>query len=229
MTKTNFMKTKLVNLIVISTLIISAMSCKGEKKNESEASAAEEVAEAPVAAVVYEIDPSGSIIEWTGKKPTGTHTGTVKLTKGSVKAQDQALESGSFTIDMTSILVTDLEGDDKAALEGHLRGEGEEKEDHFFNVAKYPTAKFEVTGITEKEGKTMLQGNLTMKGVEKNISFPVSTSYEGDMMTLTSETFTIDRTNWGVNYGSKSVFENLGDKFINDDIELKIKVKAKKA
>ena len=48
-------------------------------------------------------------------------------------------------------------------------------------------------------------------------------------MTLTSETFTIDRSKWNVKYGSKSFFDNLGDKFINDDIELKIMVKAVKA
>ena len=48
-------------------------------------------------------------------------------------------------------------------------------------------------------------------------------------MTIESEAFTIDRTKWGVNYGSKSVFDDLGDKFINDDIELKILVSAKKS
>lgn len=223
------MKTKLINLFVVSTLIITAVSCKGEKKNETEAKAAEEAAEATTAAIVYAIDPASSTIEWTGKKPTGMHTGTIKIADGTVKTQNGNLESGAFTIDMTSIIVTDLEGDDKASLEGHLKGEGEGKEDHFFNVAKHPTATFEVTGITEREGKTMLEGNLTMKGIKKNISFPVTTSAEGDMMILTSEVFTINRTDWGVNYGSKSVFENLGDKFINDDIELKVSVRAKKA
>jgi hypothetical protein len=48
-------------------------------------------------------------------------------------------------------------------------------------------------------------------------------------MTLTSEPFTIDRTNWGVNYGSKSIFDNLGDKFISDDIQLTVKLQATKA
>ena len=73
----------------------------------------------------------------------------------------------------------------------------------------------------------MIEGNLTLKEVKKNISFPPSTSLEGDTMVLTSEVFTINRTDWGVNYGSKSVFENLGDKFINDDIELKVNLTAR--
>ncbi len=223
------MKTKLINLFAITAIIVGATSCKEEKKNEAEATAAEEVVEAPAEAVTYTVDTSASSIEWIGKKPTGEHTGTINISKGKVKTQDGKIQSGSFVIDMTSINVTDLEGDDKASLEGHLKGEGEGKEDHFFNVAEFPSASFEVTGISEKDGKSIVEGNLTIKGIKKNIAFPATTSTEGDTMTLNSEVFTINRTEWGVNYGSKSVFENLGDKFINDDVELKVSLKANKA
>ncbi len=223
------MKTKFINTLAITALIVAAFSCKGEKKNQTDAVAAEEVKEAPVTAVTYKVDPASSIIEWAGLKPTEKHTGTLNLSNGEVTVENGNIQNGAFTIDMSSIVVTDLEGDKKASLEGHLKGEGENKEDHFFNVAKYPTATFEVTGINEKEGKTHLEGNLTLKGTTKNISFPVSTAVNGDVMTLNTEVFTIDRTVWGVNYGSKSVFENLGDKFINDEIELKISIKANKA
>ncbi|MFD2565315.1 YceI family protein [Aquimarina rubra] len=223
------MKTKWLNLFAIVVIMAAAVSCKGEKKNETEATTAEEVVEAPAEAVTYAVDTAASSIEWTGKKPTGQHTGTISIAEGKVKTQEGKIQSGSFVIDMTSINVTDLEGDDKAGLEGHLKGEGEGKEDHFFNVAQFPNASFEVTGISEKDGKSMVEGNLTIKGIKKNISFPASTSVDGDTMTLTSEVFTINRTEWGVNYGSKSVFENLGDKFINDDIELKVSLKANKA
>ncbi|UZO80914.1 YceI family protein [Aquimarina sp. ERC-38] len=223
------MKTNVLSLFAIGAFLSIAVSCKGEKKNETEATAAEEVIEAPAAAVVYNVVPAQSSISWTGKKPTGEHTGTIALAKGTVETKDGGLESGSFTIDMGTITVTDLEGDEKASLEGHLKGQGENKEDHFFNVAKFPTAQFQITGITEENGKTMVEGNLTMKGTEKNISFPATVNVNGDTITLESEVFTIDRTIWGVNYGSKSVFENLGDKFINDDIELKVSLQASKA
>ncbi|GAA4277742.1 YceI family protein [Aquimarina mytili] len=223
------MKIRLFNILAITALTVTVFSCKSEKKNETEAAAAEEVKEATVDAVSYNVDPASSTIEWIGSKPAGKHTGTIKLAKGTIKTQEGKIESGSFVIDMTSIVVTDLEGDEKAGLEGHLRGEGEGKEDHFFNVAKFPEASFEVTGVTQKEGKTHLEGNLTIKGIKKNISFPATTSVEGNTMTLSTEVFTINRTEWGVNYASKSMFENLGDKFINDDIELKISVKANKA
>ncbi len=223
------MKINLLTTLSVFSLMATMLSCKGEKQNETEANAAEEAKEAPVTAITYKVDPTASKIEWTGIKPTGKHTGTLDLANGMLKVENGNVQSGSFSIDMTSITVTDLEGDEKASLEGHLKGEGEEKEDHFFNVAKYPTASFEITGINEKEGKMYLEGNLTVKGTKKNISFPATTSIEDDIMTLNTEVFTINRTEWGVNYGSKSIFENLGDKFINDDIELKISVKAKKA
>ncbi|MBQ4820369.1 YceI family protein [Aquimarina sp. MMG016] len=223
------MKIKLVSTLAITALVITAFSCKGEKKNETEASAAEEVKEAPAAAITYTIDPASSIIEWIGSKPTEKHTGTIKVSGGSVEVKEDKIESGSFTVDMTSITVTDLEGDEKTSLEGHLKGEGEGKEDHFFNVAKFPNATFELTGVTEKDGKIYLEGNLTIKGIKKNISFPATTTIEGDAMTLNTEVFTINRTDWKVNYASKSIFTDIGDKFINDDIELKITVKANKA
>ncbi|WP_103070787.1 YceI family protein [Aquimarina sediminis] len=223
------MKIKFISAFALAALVISAYSCKGEKKNETEATTAEEVKEAPVEAVKYVVDVASSSIEWIGSKPTEKHNGTLKLSSGTLEVKEGVVESGSFVVDMTSITVLDVEGDEKAGLEGHLKGEGEGKEDHFFNVAKFPRAVFEVTGISEKEGKTFIEGNLTIKEIKKNISFPATTSVEGNVMTLSTESFTINRTDWGVNYGSKSVFENLGDKFINDDIELKISVKANKA
>ncbi len=222
------MKTKLITTLAISALIATVFSCKSETKNQTEANTAEEVTEGSTTATAYKLDGASSIIEWVGKKPTGQHSGNIKVTNGLIKVQDKKIHSGSFIIDMTSINVTDLEGDEKISLEGHLKGEGEGKEDHFFNVAKFPNAKFEITGITENDGKTSIEGNLTIKGITKNISFPANTSLEGNVLTLNTEIFTINRTDWGVNYASKSIIADIGDKFINDDIELKISVKANK-
>ncbi|KAA1245634.1 YceI family protein [Aquimarina sp. RZ0] len=223
------MKIKSINLLAIILLFTIFQSCKGEKKNETEASDAKQITEAPAVAVSYIVDSASSIVEWTGKKPVGKHNGTVNISKGKIQTQDGKIQSGSFIIDMTSITVTDLEGDEKASLEGHLKGATDESQDHFFNVSKFPSASFDLTGISEKEGKTFIEGNLTIKGIKKNISFPAITTTEGDTMSLTTEVFTVNRTEWGVNYASKSVFTDIGDKFINDDIELKISLKAKKA
>ncbi len=231
LTKTNIiMKTKLIPAITLAVLLLTSISCKNEKKNEEETSSAtpEKVTETPAIALAYTVDPSSSIIEWTGKKPIGQHTGTIQVAKGSIQTSDGKIQNGTFTIDMNSIVVTDLEGDEKLGLEGHLKGEGEGKEDHFFNVAKFPSATFDMTQLSEKEGKMFIEGSLTLKGIKKEVSFPVSVTTTENDLSIASDVFTIDRTQWGVNYKSKSVVENLGDKFINDDIELKIKVKATK-
>ncbi len=215
-------------MFTIAAIGMAVVGCKNENK-EAETTEAQEVANATMEATVFEVDTTASVINWKGEKPTGTHTGTIKLSEGTFKANDSVVESGTFVIDMNSINVTDLEGDDKLSLENHLKGTVEGKEGDFYNVTKYPTGSFEVTGISEKDGKTMLQGNLTLKDVTKNVEFPVTINMNEDTMELTSEKFNIDRTKWNVNYGSKSVFDNLGDKFINDEIELMIEVKAKKA
>ncbi|WP_224484652.1 YceI family protein [Robertkochia aurantiaca] len=222
------MKKNLFKVSIVA-LAIFATSCKSEKKNETTAEEAQEVAVANETAMKYVVADS-SMIEWKGEKPTGTHHGIVMVESGEIMVEAGTPQSGDFVIDMTSITVQDLEaGDGKEDLEAHLKGTVEGKEGDFFNVTEYPDATFEMTGITEENGKTMMQGNLTIKGKTNNISFPVTVSEEGDMISIDSEPFTIDRTKWDVNYGSKSVFDNLGDKFIYDDMELTVHVKAEKA
>lgn len=222
------MKKRILNIFAILTIGLALVACK-DKAKEAETSEAKEAEVTETTAEKYVVNVAESTIEWKGFKPTGTHNGTISIENGVLRFNEGKLNSGTFLIDMKSIAVLDLEGDYKTDLENHLKGTVEGKEDHFFNVAKFPTAAFEVTGSEVVEGKTKLSGNLTLRGIKNNVTFPVNVTTEGDMMTLSSETFSIDRTKWGVNYGSKSIFDNLGDKFINDEMELKITVKAKKS
>ena len=98
----------------------------------------------------------------------------------------------------------------------------------FFNVNKYPTGTFEITAITEEGGKKVVEGNLTLKDVTKNVKFPATINVTDNAVDITSETFTINRTLWNVNYSSKSVFDDLGNKYIDDEIEVKVTIKATK-
>src|SRR5690606_28126373 len=135
-----------------------------------------EAAEASAEAVKYTVNTAESTIDWTGSKPTGKHTDTINLSEGEFSVKNDSVESGKFVIDMNSITVTDLEaGNGKDDLEAHLKGLGkEDTADHFFNVKKYPTGTFEITGITQEAGKTMVEGNLTLKETTKNIKFPAT-------------------------------------------------------
>lgn len=216
---------------MIATFAVASVACKNEPQNRVQPGEAQDAATAGEMAEIYEIDTTESTIEWRGTKPTGEHQGTIDIQAGSFTATSEQIESGEVTIDMESITVTDegMADEDRRNLENHLKGTVDGKETDFFNVREYPTARFEITGITERDGKKMLQGNLTIKDETKNIEIPVETDINGDELTLESETFVIDRTDWNVNYGSKSVFDNLGDNFISDDMELTIKVRATKA
>ena len=111
-------------------------------------------------------------------------------------------------------------------MEGHL------KSADFFDVEKYPEGKFTITGVEELSGSEYthkISGNLELKEAVKNISFDATISKDGDTYTAKTATFTIDRTQWGVNYGSKNIFKDLKDAFINDDMEITITLVAKNA
>lgn len=218
------MKTRFLTILTITTLALAFTSCK-DKANEAETTEAEIVAETTNVSTKFIVNTDSSTITWTGYKPTGSHHGNISIESGVFNTNSNAIESGTFLIDMKSIQVKDIpvEEESHAKLTGHL------KSPDFFDVEQFPSAAFEVTGFETVEGKTMLSGNLKMKDVVNNITIPVSMSQDGETYTITSETFTIDRSKWNVQYGSKSFFDNLGDKFINDDIELQLNVTASKS
>ncbi len=222
---------KTIHLFVIVAIALAGTSCKKESK-AAEAKITEAEAPKPItpAAKKYIVDTIASSINWMGSKPTGKHTGTINLGNGEIFAKNDTIETGTFTINMNSIAVTDpKEGKDKINLENHLKGLGDKaNEDHFFNTNKYPTGTFEITGIINQNNKTMVEGNLTLKGITKNIAFPAFISVNDTLAVINSDTFKINRVLWNINYNSKSALENLGDHYIHDDIELKVSVTAKR-
>lgn len=222
------MRKSIIVLFTITALTISLDGCK-DKVKEAKTARAEMAIVTKVSSEKYQVDINTSFIEWKGFKPTGSHNGTINLENGTFYITDGKINSGTFLINMNSIVCKDLEGNKKANLEAHLKGTVKGKEGDFFNVTKFPYGTFEITKLEDVEGKAMLSGNLTLKGIKHNITFPVIITNKDKSIILTSEIFTIDRTKWNINYGSKSVFGNLGNKFINDDIELKITVKATKS
>jgi polyisoprenoid-binding protein YceI len=161
----------------------------------------------------YNVDLTQSSLKWHGKKVTGEHFGTIQLKSGSFELKADKFTSGVFTIDMTSIVNTDIEDAGyKAKLEGHL------KSDDFFGVAKFPTATLEFKSSSAFTNNTAnVKGKLTIKGISQEIDFKVKK--EGNK--FTSE-IVVDRSKFDVKYGSGKFFENLGDKMIYDDFTLTV-------
>lgn len=216
-------------LAVIALAALSFTACKKENTTV-ETTDAVEVA-APAEGTKYTVAVADSKIDWTGGKVSGdNHTGTIALKEGEVSVNEGKVTTGKFVIDINSITVTDItDAEMKAGLEGHLKGATAENADHFFNAAKFPTGTFEITSITEENGKQMIEGNLTLKEVSHSIKFPATVTVTDADVTIASDEFEIDRTKWGVNYNSGSVVKDLaGDKVINDNIKLKLAVKAAK-
>lgn len=158
-------------------------------------------------------------ITWTAKKVTGEHTGTVQFQKFDWKFDEKgSLVSANFFVDMTTIQVTDLEGEMKGKLEGHLSSPD------FFNVKEFPTATFETTEVKSLgKGAYEITGDLTIKGITQPLSFNAEINNDGHMKHA-SANVVIDRAKFDVRYGSGSFFEGLGDKMIYDEFTLNINI-----
>ncbi len=211
------MKNKTLFVPISLALLVLTSSCR-EKTKAAEIGDIETVATAEENSETFRALPHESTITWSGYKPTGSHTGTIALNHGKFTVTDGVIESGIFTIDMASL--KDSEGN--ARLEKHLKSED------FFEVEKHPESVFQVTGVETANGKTLLSGNLKMKDTTNNVTFPMTLIHRNDTIILRSEPFTIDRSKWNVRFGSKSFFKDLGEKYIDNDIELTIVVKASK-
>lgn len=200
-----------------------------------EAKEAEEVVEVAEAAV-YEVNTQGDEVKWYGYKTyaDGSHTGTLQVTDGHFKVEEGNLVGGEFVIDMQSIHSTDLANDKEmyGKLVGHL------KSPDFFAVDSFPTAKFEITEVSEASaddttGAThMLSGNLTMRGETKNITIPAMVKMDGNMIKMKTPEFVIDRSKWNVRFRSTSFAEFADiakDKAIDNNIKLSVNLSAEKA
>ncbi|WP_066224418.1 YceI family protein [Formosa haliotis] len=163
---------------------------------------------------VKQVDVKESQINWIGHKVTGQHDGTITLKSGSLEFKGQTLVGGSFVMDMTTINTTDLKGDSKGKLDGHLKSED------FFGVDKHPTATLIFTDIEKNETDYTINADLTIKDITKPVTFK---------MVVTEDTATaalkIDRTKYDIKYKSASFFDDLKDKAIYNDFDLNVTLK----
>jgi polyisoprenoid-binding protein YceI len=172
----------------------------------------------PEAGTEVAVNPTESKVVWEGKKVGGAHTGTIAIKSGNFTFEGDQLTGGTFTIDMTTLGSTDLTGETKDKLDGHL------KSDDFFGVANFPTSTLKITNvIAQGPGKYNITGDITIKGITKTIKFLTDVTVEGNSVT-SSANLTIDRSEFNVKFGSGSFFDNLGDKVIYDNFTLALTV-----
>ena len=157
----------------------------------------------------FNMDTEKSNIEWIGTKLTGSHNGNIKAKEGMIQLDQKGdIIAGTFTLDMSTINCTDLEGKSKKGLEDHL------KDPDFFNTQDFPTASFEISKVKNDT----IFGVLTIKKISNEIKFKYKKvgelSYQADII--------IDRTRFNIKYASKTFMPDIGDRFIYDDFEINL-------
>lgn len=150
---------------------------------------------APPAEGSVSLTPENTTITFVGTHPGDDpkpRTGNFGEFTGSATVAAGQLNSVAVEI-QTASLTTEIDG-----LTNHLKGPD------FFNVNDLPTASFKSTSIAPgTDGTVTITGDLTLLGNTKSLSFPATVSTDGSLK-LNAE-FTIDRTEFGMNYDPAKV------------------------
>jgi polyisoprenoid-binding protein YceI len=219
-------------LILFFSLSLCIFSCKNDKKTE--AISALNVPTMPAQQAEPELTAEGAttykvtegVVNWQGRKTvTNTkHYGTLKVASGEILVKEGRIVNGTVKIDMKSLSVTDLQDPkEKTDLEGHL------KSADFFEVEKYPEAIFTIEDALPSRVpgfNRAIAGTLTMKGKTNTVNIPVNLTIDNNSLTANSVTFQIQRTDWGINFGT-DVVGTVKNKVIDNIILLSLTLTAK--
>ncbi len=172
---------------------------------------------------VYPLDTEKSIVEWTGRNINNRHYGRIAISGGEVVLINGLPVSGRFVLDMDSMANLDLQDEGwRGMLHRHLKSED------FFDVERYPTALFELSGTAAVAGATPgtpnveISGKLTVKGTTLPLCFSAMVAAQEDGTLKAQAAIDIDRTLWEVCYGSGRMYERLGMHLVNDLISIEL-------
>jgi polyisoprenoid-binding protein YceI len=169
----------------------------------------------------FKIVSSNSNVEWTGRKVTGAHNGTIGIKEGNFILNDGKVKDGKVVIDTASIKILDVtDPATNTQFAGHLAS------DDFFSIEKFPTATFDILSVKEITDRTFyLEGNLTIKDITHVVGFEATLENNRNAITLTGK-LVIDRTKYDIRFRSGNFFKDLGDTLIYNDFELDFNITA---
>ena len=182
---------------------------------------------AAAAVADYKMQPQLSTLGWEGKAVTHGHNGTMQFSGGDLQVRNNMVVGGMVTVDMKSLKATDI-----TDAENHAKFVGHMSSDDFFGAEKFPTSTFKIVSVVPIAGaaadadNATITGDMTIKGVTQRISFPAKVGVKNGVAAATGKV-TIDRTKYGLKYGSKTFFDSIGDKAIYDEFTLAFNVIAK--
>ncbi|RYY99507.1 MAG: YceI family protein [Chitinophagaceae bacterium] len=209
--------------------VAGTSSCGDSAPKGDDARISGQKAAATATGETFTVDTTASRIRFTGNGVGKNHPGIFRLSSGSVAVSNNAITGGSFVINIRSLDLEQKGGMFDEKLRPHLMS------GDFFDADKFGTARFELTGVTpyKNEGKDTsiveganftVSGNLTIKDVTKNISFPARVDLDANTLKATGN-FDIDRRQWNMNYGND---KRLGDKFISETVNIELDLQARK-
>ena len=227
------------SLFLAFSALLALAACTDAPESDQAKTSEAQTAATATGGETLTVNTAQSNLVWIGTKVTGYHSGTVPIKSGTLTVRNDSLAAGQFTMDMSKMAVTGPEGSDAAGnqkLLGHLQSPD------FFDVANHPEATFEITGVKPFSGAVQdtavtrqealsqyrvtdpthtISGNLTIKGVTKNIEFPARVTMTDNGVEAIAK-FNIDRRQWNITYPGKP------DDLIRDDIHMGIAVRANK-
>ncbi|WP_207420462.1 YceI family protein [Desertivirga brevis] len=220
------MQTGVKSSIVAIAMAVSISACNQAPKGDN-AKIAEEQQAATSTGETFRIDTTTSRIRFTGHGIGKSHPGIFKLNYGNVSVADQQITGGEFEINVKSLEVEEKGDMFQSKLKPHLLS------GDFFDADNFGTAKFQISKVEpyKPDGKDTslvkganfnISGNLTLKNVTKNITFPANVELVGNTMKAKAD-FDIDRRQWQMNYGND---KTLGDKFISEKVNIELDLKA---
>ena len=230
------MKSKFVWVPLLSILFACTNAPESDEAKTTEA----KDVNANKTGVKWNVNVSESKIEWIGTKVSGYHTGIVPIKNGEIYVNNEEVTGGKFVMDLANLVVSgpkSVSDANSKKLQGHLRSAD------FFDVEKHPEGTFELTNVQLYKGDAikdsadsrqdeiseykvtnpthLVSGNLTLKGITKNIEFPARITVSGNTAEAIAK-FNIDRKDWGIIYPGQP------DDLIRDQIHLGISIKASK-
>ena len=227
----NLVMKKLITTLPILFSLLALMilpSCDNAPKGDN-ATITDEQKAADATGQVFVVDTANSKVRFIGYGVGKNHPGNFKLSSGTVAINNNQVTGGSFVINIKSMDVEEKDAMFQEKLKPHLLS------GDFFDAEKFGTAKFEITGVEPYKADSKdtsiveganfnVSGNLTIKDVTKNITFPARIVLDENTLKGKAD-FDIDRTQWKMNYGND---KTLGDKFISEKVNIELDLQAKK-
>lgn len=225
---------------LLVTLLAGLFACTSAPDSDEAKTTDAKIVDESKTGEKWNLNVADSKIEWIGTKVSGYHTGIVPLKSGEILVNNGEVTGGKFVMDFANLVVSGPKSVSDAnsnKLQGHLRSAD------FFDVEKHPEGTFELTNVKAYTGDVvkdtndvrqeeineykianpthLVSGNLTLKGITKNVEFPARITFSGNSAEAIAK-FNIDRKEWGIIYPGQP------DDLIRDAIHLGISIKAAK-